>query len=73
MQATGVKSPGSQIRLWFKNPENSPTWLQVGIGISREEECAAFDALKTRIAAASGAIDRETTLIAEEAQSAIAI
>ena len=38
-----------------------------------EEECAAFDALKTRIAAASGAIDRETTLIAEEAQSAIAM
>ena len=38
-----------------------------------EEECAAFDALKARIASASGAIDRETTLIAEEAQSAIAM
>jgi HK97 family phage major capsid protein len=38
-----------------------------------EDECSAFDALKTRISAASGAIDRETTLIAEEAQSAIAL
>jgi HK97 family phage major capsid protein len=38
-----------------------------------EEECSAFDALKARISAASGAIDRETTLIAEEAQSAIAL
>jgi HK97 family phage major capsid protein len=38
-----------------------------------EDECSAFDALKIRIAAASGAIDRETTLIAEEAHSAIAL
>jgi len=38
-----------------------------------EEECAAFDVLKARIAAASGSIDRETTLIAEDAQSAIAM
>jgi HK97 family phage major capsid protein len=38
-----------------------------------EDECSAFDALKSRIAAASGAIDRETTLIAEEAHSAVAL
>ena len=38
-----------------------------------EDECSAFDALKIRIAAASVAIDRETTLIAEEAHSAIAL
>ena len=38
-----------------------------------EDECSAFDALKIRISAASGAIDRETTLIAEEAHSAIAL
>ncbi len=38
-----------------------------------EDECSAFDALKIRISAASGAIDRETTLIAEEAHSPIAL
>lgn len=35
------------------------------------EEMAAFDALKQRIEAASAAIDRETALIAEEAQMAM--
>ena len=35
-----------------------------------DEEATAFDALKTRIEAASNAIDREASLIAEEAQMA---
>ena len=35
-----------------------------------DEEVTAFDALKTRIEAASNAIDREASLIAEEAQMA---
>ena len=37
------------------------------------EEMGAFDALKTRIDAASAAIDRETALIAEEAQMAMSV
>ena len=36
-----------------------------------DEEVNAFDALKARIDSASGAIDRESSLIAEEAQMAI--
>jgi HK97 family phage major capsid protein len=36
-----------------------------------DEEVSAFDALKARIDSASGAIDRESSLIAEEAQMAI--
>ena len=35
-----------------------------------DEEVTAFDALKIRIEAASNAIDREASLIAEEAQMA---
>ena len=36
-----------------------------------DEEVSAFDALKARIESASGAIDREASLIAEEAQMAM--
>ena len=36
-----------------------------------DDEVSAFDALKARIDSASGAIDRESSLIAEEAQMAI--
>ena len=36
-----------------------------------DEEVSAFDALKTRIDSASSAIERESSLIAEEAQMAI--
>ena len=38
-----------------------------------DEETSAFDALKTRIEAASAAIDRESALIAEEAQMAMTV